>query len=87
MAIIASILDAANGGSLKTRILRHSNLSFVQLEDYLLILEERGLISRELTNEEFHTIFQTTQLGREFLRKYEGLMNIVNTDKSELFAS
>ncbi|HEX9320184.1 MAG TPA: winged helix-turn-helix domain-containing protein, partial [Nitrososphaeraceae archaeon] len=42
--IIGLILEAANGGATKTKIMYKSYLSFAQLRDYLAMLTEQGLV-------------------------------------------
>jgi len=59
------------------------NLSFDQLEEYLSFLSERGLISQTFSEEDMHAIFWTTPRGVEFLKKYEGLKEIVDVDTDQ----
>jgi predicted transcriptional regulator len=42
--IVSSILDAANGGATKTKIMYIAFLSYSQLKEYLSILIENNLI-------------------------------------------
>jgi predicted transcriptional regulator len=50
--IVGNILDAANGGATKTKIMYKAFLSYVQLKEYLSILIENALLEymMELTN-------------------------------------
>ena len=41
------ILEAANGGATKTKIMYKAFLSYVQLKEYLAVLEKNGLIEYE----------------------------------------
>ncbi|HEX7031365.1 MAG TPA: winged helix-turn-helix domain-containing protein [Nitrososphaera sp.] len=72
--VVASILQAAMGGATKTKIMYRAFLSFAQLKEYLLILEENGLL--HYNKEE--SKFMTTNKGMKFLRIYEQLDNLVN---------
>ena len=42
--IVAMILDAANGGTTKTKIMYKAFLSYAQLREYLSVLVENNLI-------------------------------------------
>ena len=42
--IVAMILDAANGGATKTKIMYKAFLSYAQLREYLSVLIENNLI-------------------------------------------
>ncbi|MGA7008346.1 MAG: winged helix-turn-helix domain-containing protein [Nitrososphaeraceae archaeon] len=43
--ITGLILEAANGGATKTKIMYKAFLSFAQLKEYLAMLTQNGLIS------------------------------------------
>jgi predicted transcriptional regulator len=45
--IIGLILEAANGGATKTKIMYKAFLSFAQLREYLSMIAEQGLIEYE----------------------------------------
>lgn len=72
--VIASILQAAMGGTTKTKIMYRAFLSFAQLKEYLVILEENGLL--KYNKEQMK--FMTTSKGMKFLRIYEQLENLVD---------
>ena len=62
--IVSSILDAANGGTTKTKIMYTSFLSYNQLNEYLSLLTENNLIEYlDGTNK-----FKTTEKGLFFLK-------------------
>ena len=61
--IVGLILEAANGGASKTKIMYKSYLSFAQLKDYLAMLIEQRLIEYEET---VH-LFKTTSKGLRVL--------------------
>ena len=57
--IVSNILDAANGGTTKTKIMYFAFLSYNQLNEYLSILIENNLIEYlDGTNK-----FKTTEKG------------------------
>ena len=70
--IVGLILDAANGGATKTKIMYKSYLSFAQLRDYLATLTEQGLIEYE----EIGHLFKTTSKGLRVLQ----LQNEINEE-------
>jgi len=62
--IVSSILDAANGGTTKTKIMYTAFLSYNQLNEYLSRLTENNLIEYlDGTNK-----FKTTEKGLFFLK-------------------
>ena len=65
LEIIADVLLVARGGAKKTAIAHNANVNFNRVENYLLYLEEKGLI--EHTSGEY----KTTEKGKEFLRDYQ----------------
>jgi predicted transcriptional regulator len=60
------ILESANGGSTKTKIMYKAYLSFAQLKEYLTVLQENGLLEYE----ESKQIYRTTDKGIRLLRIY-----------------
>ena len=65
ISIIAAILEAANSGSTKTRIMFKANLSFMLLEKYLNVSISSGLMSVE------GPTYKLTIHGREYLKQYK----------------
>jgi predicted transcriptional regulator len=62
--IVGNILDAANGGTTKTKIMYTAFLSYNQLNEYLSLLTENNLIEYlDGTNK-----FKTTEKGLFFLK-------------------
>ena len=61
--IVHDILKVSRRGARKTSIMYKANLSFTQLERYLKLLEERGLIRNS-------DAYYTTEKGRRFLESY-----------------
>ena len=70
--IVSLILEAANGGATKTKIMYKSYLSFAQLRDYLATFSEQGLIEYE----EIGHLFKTTSKGLRVLQ----LQNEINEE-------
>ena len=64
LGIIASVLEAANTGSNKTRIMFTAKLSFKLLEKYLDVAVNAGFI--QVTG----SFYFVTDLGQEFLQRY-----------------
>ena len=64
--IVGNILDAANGGTTKTKIMYIAFLSYGQLNEYLSILIENDLI--EYLNGAHK--FKTTEKGLNYLKIY-----------------
>jgi predicted transcriptional regulator len=70
--IVTQILDAANGGATKTKIMYKAYLSYAQLKEYLTILVENGLLQYEEAEREY----KTSQKGLRFMRTYEQMSQI-----------
>jgi predicted transcriptional regulator len=60
------MLEAANGGATKTRIMYKAYLSYAQLKEYLTVMMENGLV--EYTEGE--RVFRTTAKGLKFMGIY-----------------
>lgn len=76
--IIADILDASHGGVKKTYLMYRCNLSFKQLKNYSHFLLDSGLLG--LVIHDGHSedrFFELTSKGREFLRAYKGLKDLM----------
>ncbi len=68
--IVAAILQIAEEGCRKTRIMYLGNLSFELLRKYLDILVKRGLLEVQDRGEK---IYRTTEKGRHFLQEFQEL--------------
>ncbi len=64
--IVAMILDAANGGATKTKIMYKAFLSYAQLREYLSVLIENNLIEYV----EGSQTYKTTEKGLNFLKMH-----------------
>ena len=73
--IVAMILDAANGGETKTKIMYFAFLSYNQVKEYLSILIENNLIEYlEGTNK-----FRTTEKGLNYLKMHTEIGELLQT--------
>jgi predicted transcriptional regulator len=64
--IVSNILDAANGGATKTKIMYKAFISYNQLKEYLSLLIENNLLEyRDGTK-----TFKTTEKGLYFLKTH-----------------
>ena len=68
--ILASMLQVASKGALKTHIMYKANLSHRQLEKYLAFLEERGLLAQRIEGDLGNRTYRITEKGFDFLREY-----------------
>lgn len=64
--IVGNILEAANGGATKTKIMYKAYLSYAQLKEYLSVLIENDLI--EYLDGTLQ--FKTTEKGLNFLHMH-----------------
>ena len=73
--IVGNILDAANGGATKTKIMYVAFLSYAQLKEYLSILVENDLI------EYLDGIrkFKTTEKGLNYLKMNNEIGELLQT--------
>ena len=74
---MAIILEAANGGISKTRLLTKANLTSGQLRQYLGVLIEKKLIAELADEDKRHVAYRTTEKGMRYLSIYSALKNIV----------
>ena len=77
--ITAQILEAANGGVTKTKIMYKAFLSYAQLKEYLTVLIENGLLEYI----EGEQIYRTTEKSNRFLKIYNQIGEYVAADASE----
>ena len=64
--IVSSILDAANGGATRTKIMYTAFLSYNQLKEYISILIENNLIEYL----DGTKTFKTTEKGLNYLKMH-----------------
>ena len=78
--IVALILEAANGGATKTKIMYKAFLSYAQLKEYLTVLLEKDVLEYEDETQ----LFRTTEKGLRLLQMYnqfDEMMSIPNVRK------
>jgi predicted transcriptional regulator len=79
--IIATILEIARDGSLKTQIMYRANLSFTQLNDYLRFMLKISLLERILQND--RETYRATEKGIDFLQRYREIHSLMSGESSE----
>jgi predicted transcriptional regulator len=72
---MAEILQIAKEGTLKTQIMYKANLSFTQLNDYLLFLQNNNLITQ--TYSEGKEVYVITIKGINFLQRHRELTEML----------
>jgi predicted transcriptional regulator len=78
--IVGLILEAANGGTTKTKIMYKAFLSYAQLKEYLTVLLQNGLLEFE----EERQNLRTTEKGLRLLQmhnKCDEMMSITSIGK------
>jgi predicted transcriptional regulator len=76
--IIADILDASHNGVKKTFLMYRCNLSFKQLKTYSHFLLNNGLLHVVTEHDQpDYRLFEVTSKGKEFLRAYRGLKDLM----------
>jgi predicted transcriptional regulator len=65
--IVANMLQIAQGGAIKTKIMYRAFLSFPQLKEYLELLTDSGLLEYSVEDRQY----RTTEKGRHFLKLYK----------------
>jgi predicted transcriptional regulator len=74
MEIAATILQIAQDGAMKTRIMYNAFLSFPQLNEYLAFLKDNGLLEYDSDTNLYHT----TEKGKRFSNNYKELDHMLN---------
>ena len=77
--IVAMILEAANGGATKTKIMYKAFLSYAQLREYLAVLIENGLLEYM----EGTQTYKTTAKGLNFLKMHSEIGELLQTNIRE----
>ena len=73
--IVSNILNAANGGATRTKIMYKAFLSYSQLKEYLSILVENNL----LESQEGTQIYKTTEKGLNLIKMYNEIRELLQT--------
>lgn len=74
---MAVILESANGGITKTKLLTRANLTSGQLKQYLDILITKKLVVQLADEQRRHLAYRTTEKGLRYLSIYFTLKSIV----------
>jgi predicted transcriptional regulator len=73
--IVSMILEAANGGATKTKIMYKAFLSYAQLKEYLSVLIENNLIEYL----EGTQIYKTTEKGFNLLKMHNEIGELLQS--------
>jgi predicted transcriptional regulator len=73
--IVSNILDAANGGATKTKIMYTAFLSYNQLTEYLSLLIENNLLEYRDGSQ----TFKTTEKGLNLLKMHNEMGELLYT--------
>ena len=73
--IVAMILEAANGGATKTKIMYKAFLSYAQLREYLSVLIENNLLEYLDGTQ----TYKTTEKGLNFLKMHNEIAELFTT--------
>jgi predicted transcriptional regulator len=74
--IMAIILESANGGITKTKLLTKANVTTGQLRQYLTVLLDKKLVSEFADKERKHISYRTTEKGIAYLAIYRSLRSV-----------
>jgi predicted transcriptional regulator len=77
--IVSMILEAANGGATKTRIMYKAFLSYAQLREYLSLLIENNLVEYL----EGIQTYKTTEKGLNLLKMHNEIGELLQTSVRE----
>ena len=77
--IISQILDTANGGITKTKLMYKVFLSHDQLKEYLAVLTQSDLLSYDLDTR----TFKTTEKGLRFLYLYNQIDQLMKEEQQQ----
>ena len=73
--IVSMILESANGGATKTKMMYNAFLSYNQLREYLSVLVENNLIEYL----EGTKTFKTTEKGLNLLKMHNAIGELLHT--------
>jgi len=79
ISIIADVLEVAERGAYKTRIMYKTSLSHLLVNHYLSLLLNRNLL--EAFKASGKTTYKTTEKGQRYLRGYREIMNLLKEEK------
>jgi len=76
---MAEVLAVTNNGALKTQIMYKANLSFSQLNGYLSLLLEVGLLKTVKKGEKKY--YKTTRKGTKYLESYTVIKGLLGKEE------
>jgi predicted transcriptional regulator len=79
--IIARVIETCTSGAKKTNVMHKSNLSFYQLNHYIRVTLEYGLLAKQI-DDEGKAILTATPKGLDFLRKYDKILQILASERT-----
>lgn len=79
LLIMAEILEVAIDGALKTQLMYRANLSFAQLNEYIRILVDLGLLRTD--NDSQRTMYRTTPKGMRYLQSYREIKDLLKKER------
>jgi predicted transcriptional regulator len=82
---MAIILESANGGITKTKLLTRANLTSGQLKQYLDILITKKLVVQLADEQRRHLAYRTTEKGLRYLSIYFTLKSIAIFRQKEYY--
>jgi predicted transcriptional regulator len=80
--ICAQILETANGGVMKTKIMYKAFLSYEQMKEYLVVLVENNLIMYDKETGRY----KTTEKGLKFVQLYNKMGALMVLPKQQEIA-
>ena len=80
---MAIILESANGGITKTKLLTRANLTSGQLRQYLDVLTTKKLVVQLADEDKRHMAYRTTEKGIRYLSIYSTLKSIAVFQQKE----
>jgi predicted transcriptional regulator len=78
LIIMSEIIEITKKGTSKTQIMFRANLSFSQLNQYISLLIDTGLIEKRV--EEGRPVFQATTKGFEFWQRQQSVIDLLSID-------
>lgn len=81
MEIVASILNIARTGALKTHLMYKANLSYMVVTQYLEFLTSSDLIKEVFDEQGMAKLYQTTPRGLKYLEVYDSLQTLTGIDE------
>ena len=78
LVIMAEIVNLAKKGTSKTHMMYKANLSFSQINEFLALLSQTGLLEKSAYNGK--AIYMATSKGLDFMERQQQIMDMLNED-------